>query len=270
MFAAIPFPDFDPVFLDLGFFEIRWYGMAYLAGVALAWLYMLRLCKPKYWPDGPPLTRDDIEDLMVWSIVGIVLGGRIGYILFYNAEFFMQNPVEIFSIWHGGMSFHGGFLGVTAAVGFFAWRRKIAFWGIGDLFACAAPIGLFLGRLANFVNGELYGRVTDWEYGMIFPRAYPPGEPRHPSQLYEAALEGLLLFIVLRLLFTLTDLRHKTGFLCGVFIGGYGLSRFIVEYFREPDAHLGLIWFELSMGQLLSMPMILVGLFLIVRAQRAA
>jgi phosphatidylglycerol:prolipoprotein diacylglycerol transferase len=270
MFAAINFPDFDPIFLDLGFFAIRWYGMAYLTGIILAWLYILRLNRPKYWSGTSPLTREDIEDLIVWAIVGIVVGGRMGYVLFYQPDTFLANPLEIFAVWHGGMSFHGGMLGVCVAVIAFAHFKDKPLWTIADQFGCAAPIGLFLGRCANFINGELYGRETDVEWGMIFPGALPNGAPRHPSQLYEAALEGILLFIILRILFTMTNLRHKPGFLAGVFIAGYGVARFTVEFFREPDAYLGLLWFDLSMGQLLSIPMILIGLIFMIRAQRTA
>jgi len=270
MFTEIPFPDFDPVLLDVGFFQVRWYGMAYLGGVVLGWLYLLRLNAEKYWPEGAPLSREDVEDLMVWSIVGIVIGGRLGYVFFYQPSVYMNDPMEILAIWHGGMSFHGGLLGVCTAVIGFAHFRERPIWSIADVFGCTAPIGLLLGRIANFVNGELYGRVTGTDQGMIFPYATPVGVPRHPSQLYEAALEGLLLFIVLRILFVRTDLRHKPGTLGGIFFIGYGASRFIIEYFREPDSFLGLLWMNFSMGQILSLPMILFGLFLIFRAQRTA
>jgi len=270
MFTEIPFPDFDPVFIDLGFLQIRWYGMAYLAGIMLGWLYLLRLCREKYWPDGIPMNREDIEDLMVWSIVGIVIGGRLGYVLFYQPDFFLANPMEIFAVWHGGMSFHGGLLGVVTAGVVFARFRGLPVLPIADVVACAAPIGLMLGRLANFINGELYGRVTGTDQGMIFPYAQPLGAPRHPSQLYEAFFEGLVLLIILRILFTKTSLRHKPGFLCGIFIGLYGVFRFGIEYFREPDSFLGLLWMDFSMGQFLCLPMILVGLGLVIRAQRNA
>jgi len=159
MFTEIPFPDFDPVLLDVGFFQVRWYGMAYLGGVVLGWLYLLRLNAEKYWPEGAPLSREDVEDLMVWSIVGIVIGGRLGYVFFYQPSVYMNDPMEILAIWHGGMSFHGGLLGVCTAVIGFAHFRERPIWSIADVFGCTAPIGLLLGRIANFVNGELYGRV---------------------------------------------------------------------------------------------------------------
>ena len=270
MFAAIPFPDFDPVFIDLGFFQVRWYGMAYLGGIVLGWLYLVKLNAAKYWPDGAPLTREDIEDLMVWSIVGIVIGGRLGYVVFYQPETYLADPMEILAIWHGGMSFHGGLLGVCAAVLTFAYFRERPLWPIADVIGCAAPIGLMLGRIANFINGELYGRTTGTDQGVIFPHAYPPGVPRHPSQLYEAALEGLVLFIILRILFIYTQARYKPGMLAGCFFAGYGVFRFGVEFFREPDSFLGLLWMNASMGQLLSLPMVLFGLILMIRAQRTA
>jgi len=270
MFENMPFPDIDPVFIDLGFFQIRWYGMAYLGGVALGWLYLLRLCKEKYWPDGAPLTREDVEDLMVWSIVGIVVGGRLGYVLFYQPDVFLPDPIRIFYVWQGGMAFHGGLLGVTVAGLLFCHFREKNALQVADMFACIAPIGLMFGRIANFINGELYGRVSDSDFGMIFPRAIPLGEPRHPSQLYEAFFEGFVLLVLLNILFMKTNLREKPGFLCGVFIGGYGIFRFFIEYFREPDALLGLLWLNLSMGQMLCIPMILVGLTLVIRAQRNA
>lgn len=266
MLAAIPFPDFDPVFIDLGFFQIRWYGMAYLGGMLLSWWYMLRLIADKYWPDGPPMARADVEDLILWCILGVVVGGRLGYVMFYQPSYYAANPGQILALWKGGMSFHGGLLGVTSAVIAFSVLRKKSLFAIADIVACATPIGLLLGRIANFINGELYGRTTDWDYGVKFPDG--GAAPRHASQLYEAFLEGLVLFIILRWLFTRTKVRQRPGFLAGCFWVGYGSFRIVVEFFREPDSFLGFLWFGASMGQLLSIPVIMFGAFMIYHAQR--
>lgn len=275
VYAAMSFPAFDPVALDLGFFQIRWYALAYVAGLLLGWWYAARLLADRWWPQtsdhwsgGPPFTRKELEDLVFWSFFGVLLGGRLGYVLFYKPGDYLADPLSILTVWEGGMSFHGGLVGVTLAIILFALKRKRSMFSIGDVIGCAAPIGLFLGRIANFVNGELYGRVTGSDWGVIFPGG---GDlPRHPSQLYEAALEGLLLFIVLRLLFTSTRARFHPGTLCGVFFIGYGLSRIIVEFFREPDSFLGFLWLGATMGQLLSIPMVLFGLWLVWRARRKA
>jgi phosphatidylglycerol:prolipoprotein diacylglycerol transferase len=262
--AAINFPAFDPVAIDLGFFQIRWYALAYIGGLLLGWWYLRRLLADKWWPNGPPLSLKQAEDLVFYAMLGVVLGGRLGYVLFYKPSDYLHDPLQILQVWHGGMSFHGGLIGVTAVIIIYALRTQRSMFSIGDLMGCAVPIGLGLGRLANFVNGELYGRATGADWGMIFPGS--DGLPRHPSQLYEAALEGLVLFIVLRLLFTRTGLRFRPGALCGCFWIGYGLSRITVEFFREPDDFLGFLWFGASMGQLLSIPMVLFGVWLLVRA----
>ncbi len=264
MQAAFSFPAFDAVALDLGFFQIRWYALAYIAGLLLGWWYLGRMIADKWWPNGPPLSRKQAEDLVFYSMLGVVLGGRLGYVLFYKLADYAAHPLQILKVWEGGMSFHGGLLGVTAVIVIYALRTKRSMFSIGDLIGCAVPIGLGLGRIANFVNAELYGRVTSSGWGMIFPGS--DGLPRHPSQLYEAVLEGLVLFIVLRLLFTRTGLRFRPGALCGCFWIGYGLSRITVEFFREPDKHLGFLWMGASMGQLLSIPMVLFGTWLIARA----
>ena len=270
--AALSFPDFDPVALDLGFFQIRWYALAYVGGLLLGWWYAIRLIADKWWPQksdawsgGPPLSRKELEDLVFWSFFGVLVGGRLGYVLFYKSAEYFNDPIEILKVWEGGMSFHGGLIGVTLAIILFALKRKRSMFSIADIAGCAAPIGLFLGRIANFINGELYGRVTTVNWGVIFPAGGP--EPRHPSQLYEAALEGLLLFILLRILFTSTQMRFKPGMLGGVFFIGYGVSRIFVEFFREPDAFLGFLWLGATMGQLLSVPMVLFGIWLVWRAQ---
>ncbi len=266
MLAAINFPNFDPVAIDLGFFQIRWYALAYIGGLLLGWWYLGRLIADKWWPQGAPLSKKQAEDLVFYAMLGVVLGGRLGYVLFYKPGDYLHNPLQILEVWHGGMSFHGGLLGVTTVIIVYALATKRSMFSIGDLVGCCVPIGLGLGRLANFINGELYGRVTGSDWGMVFP--HTDGLPRHPSQLYEAALEGLVLFIVLRLLFTRTDLRFRPGALCGCFWIGYGLSRITVEFFREPDDYLGFLWMGASMGQLLSIPMVLFGIWLIARAKK--
>ncbi len=262
--AAITFPAFDPIALDLGFFQIRWYALAYIGGLLLGWWYLRRLVADKWWPHGPPLTKVQAEDLVFYIMLGVVLGGRLGYVLFYKPSDYLHDPLQILQVWHGGMSFHGGLIGVTTVIIVYAWHKKLSMFSIGDLIGCSVPIGLGLGRVANFINGELFGRTTDAPWGMIFPGT--DGLPRHPSQLYEAALEGIVLFLVLRLLFTRTGLRFRPGALCGCFWIGYGLSRITVEFFREPDAFLGFLWLGASMGQLLSIPMVLFGIWLLVRA----
>ena len=262
MLFALPFPAIDPVALDLGFFQVRWYALAYIVGLMLAWRYLVRLSEL------PPQTmeRKDADDLLVWMAFGVILGGRLGYVLFYKPAFFVQNPAEILQVWQGGMAFHGGLLGVTLAGIWFCRQRKLNPWRVGDLVACAAPIGLLLGRIANFINGELYGRVTDSAIGMVFPGGGPM--PRHPSQLYEAALEGVILFCVMAILVRRKSIRSRPGQLIGIFLMGYGLARSIVEFFRQPDAHLGYILGPVTMGQMLSVPMILLGLAIVVYARR--
>ena len=262
MLYALPFPAIDPVAIDLGFFAVRWYALAYIAGLLLGWRYLLWLAKQ------PPETmpRKDADDLLVWIALGVILGGRLGYVIFYKPGYYLANPLEILQLWTGGMAFHGGLLGVVIATYLFSRQRGLNPFRVGDLLCCAAPIGLFLGRLANFINGELYGRVTDSPLGMVFPYGGPL--PRHPSQLYEAALEGLVLFIVLALLVRREGVRRRPGMLLGTFLAGYGLARFAVEFFREPDAHLGLLMSGATMGQLLSLPMIALGIVTILWARR--
>jgi phosphatidylglycerol:prolipoprotein diacylglycerol transferase len=251
---GIPFPAIDPVLIEIGPFAIRWYALAYLVGFVAGWKYTVHLVRTV--PVGP--TPRDMDDFLTWAVVGTILGGRLGYVLFYNSSFYLAHPLEALRIWEGGMSFHGGLLGVILAMILFARRRGFSPFAIGDVVAAAAPIGLFLGRLANFVNGELFGRVTDVPWAVIFPRG---GDlPRHPSQIYEALLEGLVLFLVLFVLARRTELRRRPGIVGGAFLIGYGLCRFAVEFFREPDAQLGFLWLGATMGQLLSLPMIAVGI----------
>lgn len=256
------FPDIDPVAIAIGPVVIRWYALAYLAGIALGWTYIG--AQIRRMPH-PPLSAKQLEDLVFWAVLGVMLGGRLGYVLFYNAPYYLEHPQEMLMVWQGGMAFHGGMLGVIAAFYLFCRRRGLSFLRVMDLAATATPIGLFLGRLANFINGELYGRVTDSPVGMVFPQGGP--YPRHPSQLYEAALEGLVLFVLLWFLARHTRAYARPGLLSGVFLGGYGLARFTVEFFREPDEQLGLLAFGLSMGQLLCLPMMLLGAYLIVRSR---
>jgi phosphatidylglycerol:prolipoprotein diacylglycerol transferase len=259
---AIPYPVIDPVLIEIGPFAIRWYALAYIAGIIGGWRYLHWLIRRPGWR----VTALDLDDLLLWVTLGIVLGGRVGYVLFYRPGHYLAHPLEALAIWQGGMSFHGGMLGVILAIVLFALLRRRPMFELGDLVACAAPIGLFLGRLANFVNGELYGRVSDVPWAMAFPMG--GSEPRHPSQLYEAALEGLVLFAVLTWFATRPREPSQAGRLGGIFLVGYGLARTVAELFREPDAHLGFLIGGLTMGQLLSLPMVLFGLWLIVRSTR--
>jgi phosphatidylglycerol:prolipoprotein diacylglycerol transferase len=247
------FPAFDPVLVTIGPLAIRWYALAYLAGFVLGWLYGQKLAAQN--PKGP--SPKAIDDFLTWAVIGTVLGGRIGYILFYQFGYYLSDPLEMFKVWHGGMSFHGGMLGVIAAIWLFTKREKIPFFAFSDILACVTPIGLGLGRLANFVNGELFGRPTDVPWAMIFPRG---GDvPRHPSQLYEAGLEGLVLFLILYFLARRPWVRERVGLLSGSFLTLYGLFRFTAEFFREPDPQLGFLFDGATMGQLLCLPMIAVG-----------
>lgn len=251
----------SPVALDLGFFQIRWYSLAYIAGILLGWWYLLKLiARP-----GSPMARRHADDLVFYATLGVLLGGRLGYVFFYKPLFYFENPGEVIRVWDGGMSFHGGVIGVSLAILLMARKHKLDWLRIHDYVACTVPIGLFFGRLANFVNGELWGRPGDVPWAMTFPLA--DGEPRHPSQLYEAGLEGIALFALLWLLFWKSAARLHPGKLVGTFLIGYGLSRFVVEFFREPDQHLGLLWLGMSMGQWLTVPMILGGAYLVATAK---
>jgi len=263
---VLQFPNFDPVLIQLGPFAIRWYALAYIVGILVGWLYaraIIRAEKP--WGGLAPMTAADYDDFIVWVTLGIILGGRIGYVLFYNPSYFAAHPLESLELWKGGMSFHGGFTGCIAAVVLFAKSRGIPVLSLGDVTCAVGPIGLFLGRLANFVNGELWGRPADVPWAMVFPSGGPL--PRHPSQLYEAALEGVLLFVVLGLLVRGGALK-RPGLVIGAFAIGYAFARSFAELFREPDAQLGFLWGGLTMGMLLSLPLLLFGIVLIVIALR--
>ena len=254
---VLPFPAFDPILIAVGPFAVRWYALAYIVGILLGWLYARALIRTeKYWGGRAPLTVLDYDDFIVWVTLGIILGGRTGYVLFYNFPHFIANPAEIIEVWKGGMSFHGGFLGCVLAVVLFGWKNNISIGSLGDLTCASGPIGLFLGRIANFINGELWGRPTDVPWAMVFPHGGPL--PRHPSQLYEAGMEGALLFVVLWIAIRMGALR-RPGLIIGLFAMCYAVLRSCGEYFREPDAQLGFLWGGLTMGMLLSVPLFLAG-----------
>jgi phosphatidylglycerol---prolipoprotein diacylglyceryl transferase len=263
MIPVLLFPQFDPVILQIGPFGIRWYALAYIAGLVLGWRLARHLVRL------PPAvaTPIQVDDFLTWATLGVVLGGRLGYVLFYQPQFYLTHPAMILAVWEGGMSFHGGALGMAIAIVWFCRRNAIPLLGFADRVAVCAPIGLGLGRIANFINGELWGRpAPDWlPWAMIFPAAGP--EPRHPSQLYQALLEGLVLFLVMFALSRREDLRARFGWLTGAFLVGYGLARIIGEFFRQPDVFLGYLLAGATMGQLLSIPMVLAGAWLILRTR---
>ena len=281
---AIPFPNIDPALLSFELFgttlSLRWYALAYIFGLVLAWRYVRFLMKrPALWPRGAaPMSPDQPEDLLTWMVLGVILGGRLGFVLFYQPAHYLQNPGEIPQLWNGGMSFHGGFLGVVAGVVLYCRFLRLPLLQVGDAVAMAAPIGLLLGRLANFINGELWGRVTDAPWGMVFPGAGP--YPRHPSQLYEAVLEGAVLFLLMWWLGTRRGALKRPGAMIGLFLIGYGLARSVVELARQPDAFfqsatnpLGhALQFSdaagLTMGQILSLPMIAAGIGFVLLSRR--
>jgi len=264
----VPFPNFDPVLLQIGPIAIRWYALAYVAGILLGWRYAAALvANPRLWARrGPIATPDQIGDLVLWITLGVIVGGRLGHVVFYTPELIWKDPLEILMVWHGGMSFHGGMIGVLVAVTLFARGARIDFLRLLDVVAAVQPIGQFFGRIANFINGELWGRPTDAPWGIVFPGAGP--QPRHPSQLYEAALEGLVLFLILRWATHGPKLLNRRGVVAGMFAVGYGLARISLETVREPDAYLPHFPFGLTMGMMLSGPMVLIGLFFIWRGLR--
>jgi phosphatidylglycerol:prolipoprotein diacylglycerol transferase len=267
-FLTIAFPVFNPIALQIGPIAIRWYALAYICGIVLGWLYARSLVKKeRLWGGPAPITLVQLDDFILWVTIGIIVGGRTGYVLFYNPAFFAQHPGEIFELWKGGMSFHGGFLGCVAAVMLFARNNGISILSLGDLTTAVGPIGLFLGRLANFINSELWGRPADQSvpWAMVFPNGGPL--PRHPSQLYEAGLEGILLFTILAVMIRMGALK-RPGLILGSFIAIYAFARITGEFFREPDPQLGFLWGGLTMGMLLSVPMIIAGAILIVTAWR--
>ena len=262
----IPYPDIDPVLVHIGPLAIRWYALAYIFGILFGWAYARAIIRsPALWGGKPPMTVEDFDDFILWVTLGIILGGRLGYVLFYNFPIYAANPLQIFELWTGGMSFHGGFVGCVLAVILFARHRKIPFLSLGDVTCAVGPIGLFLGRLANFVNSELWGRPTDVPWAMIFPNGGPL--PRHPSQLYEATLEGVVLFIVLAIAMRMGALK-RPGLVIGIFAVGYAIARTTCEFFREPDVQLGFLWQGTTMGMLLSIPLFLAGVAFIVYAMK--
>lgn len=283
LLAIMPFPEIDPIAFSLGPLSIHWYGLAYVAGIMLGWYYArLIAANDTLWPGNvSPITKVQLDDFIIWVALGIVLGGRIGYILFYDMPAVIESPIRAIQIWNGGMSFHGGLTGTTIAMIIFARRNAIPIWSLFDIVSAVVPIGLFCGRIANFVNGELWGRLTDVPWGMVFCNQYiektngycPGGDfVRHPSQLYEAGLEGIVLLLVLAVLIYGLRALKAPGFVTGVFVCGYALSRIFVEFFREPDAQLGYLvgtnW--LTMGMVLSTPMVLLGIWAMLRARRQA
>jgi phosphatidylglycerol---prolipoprotein diacylglyceryl transferase len=271
----LSFPILDPIAFSIGPFAIRWYALAYVTGLLGGWFYAKRLAaKAELWTPLRQPKPTDIDDLIVWVALGVVLGGRVGYVLFYNLHTYLQNPLEMFAIWRGGMSFHGGFLGAVLAIVLFARSRGLNALAMLDMAAVVTPIGLFFGRIANFINGELWGRpAPDFPYAVVFPHAGP--EPRHPSQLYEAFGEGLVLFIVMAIAARTFGFR-RPGLLGGIFVLGYAIARIVCEFFREPDAQLGFLFGSsvqalsggITMGMVLSVPMALVGAAVIVIAAR--
>jgi phosphatidylglycerol:prolipoprotein diacylglycerol transferase len=289
--AVISFPNIDPVLIHIGPVAIRWYAIAYIAGLLLGWWTVLLMLRQKsLWTNPPfkgkpPATEEEIGDFVVWATLGVILGGRLGWVIFYgillctaspNGDYcaglpmgFLTNPIRIIAAWEGGMSFHGAVIGVILALWLFARKHKLSFFSLGDLVCLVQPIGQFFGRIANFVNGELWGKQSDVPWAMIFPRA-PGHVPRHPSQLYEAALEGVLLFVVLQICLRVFRLHERPGLISAIFLFGYGLLRFVVEFFREPDTPF-LGWF--SMGQALSVGLLLAGSYLawhVLRQPKAA
>ncbi|MFB9175042.1 prolipoprotein diacylglyceryl transferase [Roseibium salinum] len=264
---VLPFPAIEPEIVEFGPFALRWYALAYIIGIILAWRYMRALVlNDRLWGSVGRPTPADLDDFVLWGTLGIIIGGRLGYVLFYNPAHYLANPGEALAIWTGGMSFHGGFAGTVIAMVLFAWRRGLSLWTLFDLAGCAAPIGLFFGRIANFINSELWGRPTDVPWAIVFPNGGP--EPRHPSQLYEAALEGIVLFFVLRVLSHRFKLLEKPGFLAGAFAFGYGVARSISEFYRVPDPQIGYFAGFLTMGILLSTPMIVAGIAAMIWAAR--
>jgi len=267
MLFVIPFPVIDPVLVDIGPFPIRWYALAYVAGIVLGWFYMKRLCAAdRLWGAVRHPTPVSVDDLVVYVALGIVLGGRLGYVLFYNFSYYVAHPLEIVAAWNGGMAFHGGLVGTAIGMWLFARRTGVGFLSVADGVAAVVPIGLFLGRIANFIKPELWGRETDVPWAMVFPGAGP--DPRHPSQLYEAGLEGIGLFILLAIAIRLGALK-RPGLATGLFTAGYALARIVSEFFRQPDAQLGFLFGGATMGMLLSLPLLAIGLGLVAYALRA-
>ena len=255
--------NFDPVLIDLGFFQIRWYSAAYILGILIGWIYANKIIKStgnnQY--NFKQITTEQFDDLIIYLIIGIILGGRLGYVIFYNLDYYSQNLLEIFKLWQGGMSFHGGLLGVVISIFIFSKKTQINFFKFSDIISCVAPIGILLGRIANFINGELYGKITTLPWGVIFPNA--GNLSRHPSQLYEAVLEGIFLFLIINYLALKNKFLYRAGYISGIFLILYSILRILSEIFREPDIHIGLLFNYFSTGTLLSLTTIIFGLFII-------
>ena len=259
--------NFDPVFIDFGLFQIRWYSIAYIAGIILGWIYSIKVIKRMASKNNLTIVKPkDFDDIIIYLILGIIIGGRLGYVVFYNLEYYSQNILETFQMWKGGMSFHGGLIGVIIATAIFSKIKKINFLNLSDLIACAAPIGLLLGRIANFINAELYGKISNLPWAVIFPGA--GNLARHPSQIYEAILEGIVLFIIINFLAIKKELLLKTGYISGLFLVLYSVMRIFSEIFREPDEQLGYFFSYFSMGILLSFITILAGCIIIFFAKK--
>ena len=255
--------NFDPVLIDLGIFQIRWYSISYIFGILIGWIYANKIIKltGTNQHNFEPIKESHFSDLIIYLVIGIIFGGRLGYVIFYNFEYYSQNFFEIFKLWQGGMSFHGGLLGVIVSIIFFSRKTKINFFKFADIVSCVAPIGIFLGRIANFINGELYGKISTLPWAVIFPNG--GSVARHPSQIYEAILEGLILFILINYLALKKQLLFKTGYISGLFLILYSILRIFSENFREPDIHLGYFFNYFSMGVMLSSITFLVGCFII-------
>jgi len=262
--------NFNPILIDLGIIQIKWYSVAYILGIILGWLYANKIIKilNKKKNKPFPLTTYHFEDLIIYLVFGIILGGRLGYALFYNFSYYSKNYLDIFKLWEGGMSFHGGLLGVIISTLIFSKIKKINFFTISDIIACVAPIGIFLGRVANFINGELYGKISTVPWAIIFPKI--DNITRHPSQIYEAILEGMVLFIIINYLALKKDLLLKAGFISGLFLISYSLLRIFSEIFREPDKHIGYLFSYFSVGSLLSIITLIVGFFIILSVKKNA
>lgn len=267
---AIPFPAIDPVAFAIGPVEVKWYGLAYMTGLLFGWYYIKRMLNmPRLWATGKaPMAVEKVDDLLLWLVFGVILGGRLGYVLFYDPRFFWSDPLQIFATWNGGMSFHGALVGCGLAVWAFSKRNNIDMWSVMDLCAASVPLGLIFGRLANFINGELWGRTTDVSWGMVFPGAGPT--PRHPSQLYEMFFEGFVLFIVLRIMTHKKLALQTPGLVIGIFLTGYALARSFCEIFREPDVGHALTIGPLTAGIIYSIPMLLLGLYFIHKSRARA
>ena len=262
--------NFDPILIDLGFFQIRWYSIAYIFGILIGWVYAIKIIKKMEVKYNFVFVKKNLfDDLIIYLVIGIILGGRLGYVIFYNFEYYSENFLDIFKIWRGGMSFHGGLLGVIIATLIFSKLKKINFFYFADIICCVAPIGIFLGRIANFINGELFGKISTLPWAVIFP--FGGNMPRHPSQIYEAILEGIILFILINFLALKKDMLFKKGYISSLFLIFYSILRIFSEFFREPDYHLGYFLNYFSLGTLLSLLTLITGciiLFLIKKNEK--